>query len=181
MEMGDTRVTMIRRLSALALTLLLAAAPLPSGGGAHAADAEQGESGLPVPRFVSLRANEVNLRAGPGVRYPIEWVYQRRLMPVEVIEEFETWRKIRDWQGTEGWVNKAMLSGQRTVLVLEDVRTLRRDASAEAPAVARAEPGVIARLLKCNGDWCKVDAAGYEGWLARGEFWGVKPGETINK
>ena len=169
-------MTLFRRLAfLLGLTLLLA---LPSAA-TQAADAEQGESGLPVPRFVSLRANEVNLRAGPGVRYPIEWVYQRRLMPVEVIEEFETWRKIRDWQGTEGWVNKAMLSGQRTVLILEDVRTLRREASAESPAIARAEPGVVARLLKCNGEWCKVDAGGYEGWLARNEFWGVKAGETI--
>lgn len=162
-------------LACLAFAAALAA-PCPQ---ARAADAEQGESGLPVPRFVSLRADEVNLRAGPGVRYPVEWVYQRKLMPVEVVEEFETWRKIRDWQGTEGWVNKAMLSGRRSVLVVGEIRTLRREPAAESPAVARAEPGVIARLLKCNGNWCKVEAGGYEGWLARADFWGVQADERV--
>ncbi|MFN0042856.1 MAG: SH3 domain-containing protein [Alphaproteobacteria bacterium] len=171
-------MTGIRRFGVLAC-LVFAAALLASRPQARAADAEQGESGLPVPRFVSLRADEVNLRAGPGVRYPVEWVYQRKLMPVEVVEEFETWRKIRDWQGAEGWVNKAMLSGRRSVLVVGEIRTLRRDPAAESPAIARAEPGVIARLLKCNGNWCKIEAGGYEGWLARADFWGVRADERV--
>ena len=164
---------------ALALLLALFAAPVIGAPFARAADTEETGSGLPIPRFVSLRAEEVNLRSGPGVRYPIEWVYQRRLMPVQVVEEFDTWRKIRDWQGTEGWVNKAMLSGRRTALVTGEIRTLRREPSAESPAVARAEPGVIARVVKCKDMWCKLDAEGHEGWVPRGEIWGVSADEKI--
>jgi SH3-like domain-containing protein len=172
----------MRRLSVLSIALLLALLAPAIGlsvPAARAADTEETGSGLPIPRFVSLRADEVNLRAGPGVRYPIDWVYQRRLMPVMVVEEFDTWRKIRDWQGTEGWVNKAMLSGRRMALVTGEIRTLRREPSAESPAVARAEPGVIGRLVKCKDTWCKLDAGGHEGWIPRGEIWGVQPDEKI--
>lgn len=140
---------------------------------------DKGESGLPIPRFVSLRADEVNLRTGPGVRYPVDWVVQRRGLPVEVVAEFEAWRKIRDQEGVEGWVNKAMLSGRRTILVTGDVRTLRRSHSADAPAVARVEPGVVARLVKCDESWCKVEVDNYDGWLQRSELWGLYPGEKI--
>lgn len=147
--------------------------------GTPRAETEQGESGLPIPRFVSLRADEVNIRTGPGSRYPVEWTYQRRNMPVEVISEFDVWRKIRDWEGTEGWVNKAMLSSRRTVLVTGEVRALRRDRSAAATAIARLEPGVIARVLKCEGEWCKIEAGGYEGWILRTEAWGTRPDEKI--
>jgi len=127
---------------------------------------DKGESGLPIPRFVSLRADEVNLRTGPGVRYPVDWVVQRRGLPVEVVAEFEAWRKIRDQEGVEGWVNKAMLS-------------VRRSRSADAPAVARVEPGVVARLVKCDDSWCKVEIESYEGWLQRSELWGLYPNEKV--
>ncbi|MHB1218855.1 MAG: SH3 domain-containing protein [Alphaproteobacteria bacterium] len=140
---------------------------------------DKGESGLPIPRFVSLRADEVNLRTGPGVRYPVDWVVQRRGLPVEVVAEFEAWRKIRDQEGVEGWVNKAMLSGRRTILVTGDIRTIRRNRSADAPAVARVEPGVVARLVKCDESWCKVEVDSYEGWLQRSELWGLYPNEKL--
>jgi len=143
------------------------------------AETEQGESGQPVPRFVSLRADEVNLRTGPGSRYPVEWVYQRRNMPVEIVAEFDVWRKIRDWQGTEGWVNKAMLSSRRTVLMTGEVRPLRRDRSPASTAVARVEPGVIARVLKCEETWCKVETGGYEGWILKTESWGIRAEERL--
>ena len=136
-------------------------------------------SGFPLPRFVSLRAEEVNVRTGPGVRYPVEWVLVRRGMPVEVIAEFDTWRKIRDWQGTEGWVHKSMLSGRRMIIITGEIRTIRRDQSGESPAVARAEPGVVGRLHSCDGEWCEVEADGFEGWLHRLEFWGAYPDEEI--
>lgn len=136
-------------------------------------------SGLSVPRFVSLRADEVNVRTGPGVRYPVDWVLVRRNMPIEIIAEFDTWRKVRDWQGTEGWVHQSMLSGHRTVVVTGGVRVLRREPAPDAPAVAKVETGVIAQLLKCDGAWCRTEASGFRGWLRRSEMWGIYPDEKI--
>jgi SH3-like domain-containing protein len=140
-------------------------------------------SGLPLPRFVSLRAEEVNLRSGPGVRYPIEWVINKRDLPVEIIAEFDTWRKIRDSQGTDGWVHQTMLTGRRTLLILgQNLRRLRRAESDEAPAVAFVEPGVIGRLLQCprNSEFCRAEIEGYQGWLRRDEFFGVYRGDHID-
>ena len=138
------------------------------------------ESGLPLPRYVSLGSGEVNLRTGPGVRYPIEWVYRRRTLPVEVIGEFEAWRHIRDWQGTDGWVHQSMLAGRRTVIILNDDQPLRRKEAANSPLVARAKAGVIATLKRCDGEWCEIEAHGYEGWLKRQDVWGVYPTEPID-
>ena len=136
-------------------------------------------SGLPLPRFASLRSDEVNLRIGPGTRYPVDWIYSKRDLPVEVIAEFDAWRKIRDWQGTEGWVHKTMLSGQRMVVVIGDTRKLRSSDSEDAGAVAMIESGVSGRLLQCprNNAFCRVDIQHYSGWLRRDEFWGVYKGE----
>ncbi len=131
------------------------------------------QSGLPLPRYVSLQAGKVNVRTGPGVRYPVEWVLVRRGIPVEIIAEFEHWRKIRDWQGTEGWVHQSMLSGARTAIVMDEVRVLRRGAEESAPAVAKLEPGVVGRLLSCEGVWCRLEVAGFRGWLKRAEIWGA--------
>lgn len=153
--------------------LLLASVPV-------AAQALGSETKLPIPRFVSLRSAEVNLRTGPGTNYPIEWVYVRRDFPVEVVAEFDIWRKIRDWQGTVGWVHQSMLDGRRTALVVGEDRLLRSDSSRDAAPVARLAPGVIGKLLECAGDWCQIDAGGYRGWLPRDEFWGVGPQEALN-
>lgn len=138
-----------------------------------------GRTNLPLPRFASLRASQVNLRTGPGVRYPIDWVFQRRNLPVEITAEFENWRKIRDEQGTEGWVHRQMLSGKRSVLIMDKVQTLRRQPEIGAPAVARLEAGVIAQALECSGEWCRVEASGFRGWLPRRNTWGTKAGERI--
>lgn len=137
------------------------------------------ETSLPIPRFVSLRSAEVNLRTGPGTTYPIEWVYVRRGFPVEVIAEFDIWRKIRDWQGTVGWVHQSMLDGRRTALVVGEDRLLREEPSSAAVPVARLASGVIGELLECAGEWCRIDAANYRGWLPRDEFWGVGPQEML--
>ena len=136
-----------------------------------------GRTGLPLPRFVTLRAAEVNLRSGPGTRYPIDWVYQRSGMPVEIIDEFDTWRRIRDWQGTEGWVHQSMVRGQRGILVIGQVHTLRRRPEPDAPGVARLEAGVVGELDRCSGEWCQVSAGGYSGWLERQAFYGLYPYE----
>lgn len=154
------------------LGFLVAAAP-------PALAQSRGTDALPIPRYVSLRSEEVNIRTGPGVQYPIEWVFSRRHMPVEVVEQFEHWRKIRDVEGTEGWVHQSMLSGKRYGLVTGEVRALRRKPEQGAPDAARLEPGVIAQILECQGAFCRLEAAGIKGWLARSEFWGVYPNEPV--
>lgn len=172
---------------ALALALLLAAPVAVAPGAAAQEPSVETDpkpdavvrSGLPVPRFVSLRSGEVNIRTGPGVRYPVEWVFVRPGMPVEITAEFDTWRRIRDWEGTQGWVHQSMLSGRRAMVVTGAMRTLRQEPAATAAAVAQAEQGVIGRLLECRGAWCQVEAGGYRGWLERDEFWGVYPKEEV--
>jgi len=139
-----------------------------------------GPSGLPLPRFVTLRAAEVNLRSGPGIGYPIEWVFSRKGLPVEIIDEFETWRQIRDWQGSEGWVHQTMLSGHRGAMVVGAIRLLRRAPEAGAPAVAEIETRVVGRLLQCRDAWCRVETDSFEGWLRENEIYGAYPGETFN-
>lgn len=139
-------------------------------------------SGLPLPRFVSLRSDRVNLRTGPGVQYPVEWTYLRRGLPVEVIAEFDAWRRIRDWEGAEGWVHQSMIAGRRALVVIGSVRSLRRKEGDDTPPVALVEPGVIGELLECPKDsqFCRVGVASQVGWLRRSEFWGVHRGEYIN-
>ena len=151
--------------------------------GVSVAYAQQGRvSSLPLPRFVSLRTNPVNLRAGPGVRYPVSWVYQRRLLPVEIIDEFENWRRIRDHEGEEGWVHQSMLSGQRTGIVSGDVSPLYKGSTSASAIIAQVSPGVVITVDRCpeQTEYCLVDADGIEGWLKRGVFWGLYDGEHID-
>jgi SH3-like domain-containing protein len=143
---------------------------------AYAQSAGSGASGAQVPRMVSLGADEVNVRTGPGIRFPVKWVFRRKLMPLEVVAEYETWRKVRDWEGAEGWVHRAMLNGRATVLVTRPEITIRRQPEATAPAVARLASGMVARLLGCDEGWCQVEVQGYEGWTPRQALWGVEPG-----
>ena len=138
-------------------------------------------TGLPLPRFVSLRANEVNLRTGPGVQYPVDWVYLRRNLPMEIITEYGTWRKVRDWQGSQGWVHQSMVSGIRTFIITGNTRSVRRKADAKSPPVVTLEVGVIGKLVSCpdiNG-WCRVEIDGNKGWLRRVDFWGVLKNEVM--
>ena len=132
-----------------------------------------------VPRFASLRSDEVNLRAGPGKQYPVDWVFTRRALPVEITADYGHWRKIRDIDGSEGWAHQSLLSSRRWVMITGEVRTLLREPKPGAAPVARAEPGVIARLLACQGIWCRIEAEHHKGWLRRGEVWGVYPDEVI--
>jgi len=136
-------------------------------------------SGLPIPRFVTVRVGEVNLRSGPNGSYPIEWVFRRKDMPVEIIQEFDTWRRIRDWEGAEGWVHQSALSGRRGVLIVGQTRTVHEAPRGDSAVVARAEPGVIGSLKKCRDDWCEVELKGYRGWMKRADFWGTYAGEKI--
>ena len=129
-----------------------------------------------VPRFVSLRADKINVRAGPGVQYPIAWVFQRRGLPVEVVAEFELWRKVRDRDGAEGWVHRSLLSGKRSAVVTsKSIGVLYRHAQSDSVPVARVEPGVVADVVKCVEGWCRIEAAGNRGWIRRSRLWGVYP------
>jgi SH3-like domain-containing protein len=134
----------------------------------------------PVPRFVSLKADEVNVRVGPGKRYPLKWTYVVAGVPVQIIAEWDNWRKIRDWEGQEGWVHSALLSTKRTVIVTGEKRTLYRRADQASPPVVRLRPGIIAEVEDCIDGWCRVEVRNYRGWLKSGGFWGVKPGEIID-
>lgn len=142
--------------------------------------AQSASSGQPIPRFVTLNADEVNMRSGPGVRYPVEWVYQRRYMPLEVIAEHDTWRKVRDVEGTEGWIHRAMLSSRRSVVVEADEIIMRREPDNGAPVTARLATGMVAVVEKCDAAWCEVRTAGYEGWITRKNIWGLYDSEVIN-
>lgn len=139
-----------------------------------------GASGLPVPRFVSLKSDEVNVRTGPGTRYPISWVYKRADMPVEVIEEFDVWRKIRDCDGTVGWVHKTMLEGKRNVIIKgKKAQLVRADHEKDARPMLKVEPTVIARLVECTKTWCRIQVDGHKGWIEKSGIWGVYPDEVI--
>jgi SH3-like domain-containing protein len=135
---------------------------------------------LKVPRFVSLHSDKVNLRTGPGRQYPIDWVLTRRDMPVEVIAQFEHWRQIRAWDGTQGWVQQHMVGGKRYVVVNKGGPwPLHQQPDAASRTVARAETGVLARLLECRGPWCRVETPEVAGWMRRSDLWGVYPDEAV--
>lgn len=145
-------------------------------------------SGLPVPRFVSLKADQVNLRSGPGKDYPATWVFKRAGLPVEVVKEFDIWREVRDAEGTQGWVIQSLLSGRRTALVLPwDAKPgaspkqteIRRDTNASSRTVVMVEAGVIANILSCDGRWCYVAIDRYRGYIEQKKLWGVYEGEVL--
>ncbi len=143
-----------------------------------ASAAERGKvTNLPLPRFVSLKAGEGNVRRGPSLSHRIDWVFKRRDMPLEITDEFGHWRRVQDRDGAGGWMHYSLLSGVRTVIVEEDMAALRMKPDAEAPVNARAEAGVIAELDECLRDWCRIDAAGYRGWIEKSALWGVGAGE----
>lgn len=141
--------------------------------------ANAAEAGAPLPRFAALRSSEVNLRAGPGGQYPVEWVFLRRSLPIEITAEYGHWRKVRDADGSEGWVHKSLLTGRRSALVIGAVRSLFSDPDAASATVARAEPGVVAALLACADGWCQIEADGLVGWLPAAHLWGVYDGEIV--
>jgi len=136
-----------------------------------------------LPRFASLRSDDVNMRVGPGNRYRIEWVYKRRELPVEIEREFDVWRLVEDPDGNRGWVHQATLMGRRSFIVQKTDVTLRSDPSDSAAAVAILKPGVIGRIRSCEAvsDWCNVQTGSYRGYLKRGQFWGTLPSEAIGQ
>lgn len=171
-------ITFRRRRTALLSILVVAGLFI---AGAQESHAQTQGTGLPLPRYVSLRAAEVNLRTGPGVQYPVEWIFQRESLPVEIIKEYRTWRLVRDWEGTQGWMHQSMLSGNRTFMITGKERTVRSEPDTKSRAVAITLPNVIGEIVSCPAatGWCKVRIKGIEGWLRRVEFWGVYRNETF--
>ena len=158
--------------------------------GQAAADEQAGGSGLPVPRFVSLKSDRVNVRKGPGTNYPIAWVFEKAGLPVEIVREYGIWRQVRDSDGAQGWVLQNLLSGRRTALVAPWERAtkkttkakptaVRADASADSEVVAYAEAGTLAGLIACNKSWCQVSISDRRGYIAQNRLWGVYKDEAI--
>ncbi|MEO8669015.1 MAG: SH3 domain-containing protein, partial [Bauldia sp.] len=162
-----------------------------------------GPSGMPIPRFVSLKAARVNVRIGPGEDYQIAWIFTRPGLPVEVIQEYDTWRRIRDSDGTTGWVFQSLLSGRRTAVVAPwakagavqvasaslagdgvraagDPRPIRVASSGSSEISAYLEPGVTGQVERCVGGWCEISGKGYSGWIAQDQLWGVYADEEID-
>lgn len=144
-----------------------------------------GPSGLPLPRFVSLKPARVNLRIGPGRNYAVSWLFLKSGLPVEIIQEYDNWRRIRDADGTEGWVYQSLLSGKRTAITApwsknEEHIEMRSAPSESAGLVAKLTPGVIGDVLQCNGNWCRMQIKKTRGWVKQSEIWGAYPDEVFD-
>jgi SH3-like domain-containing protein len=165
---------------ALAAGLLALAGPAARAAG----DITTGSvSGLPVPRFVSLKADKVKARRGPNLDQDVRWIYTRAGMPVEITAEFENWRRIRDWEGSEGWVYHSLLSGRRTAVVVPtlkaDLVSLYGSPDPKAEVVAKLQAGVVGSLKACNGNWCEFAGKGFAGWIRQDRLWGAYPNEKV--
>ncbi len=184
--MTSKRSSQLGRLSRSWVTALAVVAAVLSGAAAsHAAgEAPAGsKSGLPVPRFVSLKPDRVNVRGGPTRDHEVTFVYTRAGLPVEITAESDNWRRIRDWEGSEGWVYHSLLSGRRTAVVTpKDKRELvplyDRD-DANGTMVAKLQAGVMASVKRCTGSWCHIAGAGFDGWAVQEQLWGVYPNEKV--
>jgi SH3-like domain-containing protein len=152
--------------------------------GFTAKDSALTTSGLPVPRYVSLKSDHVNVRAGPTKDNDVAWVYTRTGLPVEITAEFENWRRVRDSEGAEGWVYHSLLSGRRTAVVTmkhkDDLASLYDRADASGAVTARLQAGVIAQVKKCDEHWCHIAGDGFDGWIEQQRLWGVYADETVN-
>jgi len=144
---------------------------------------EKENDNLPLPRMVSFRSDYINARSGPGTRYPIEWIYKQKHAPVEIVSEFELWRKIKDWEGSETWVHKAMLQNQRYIkMTKQGVSNVYAKPQSDSKIIAKVENEVIGRVEKCpeQKDFCLVKFSTIEGWVSRNDFYGVYPNEIID-
>lgn len=138
-------------------------------------------SGLPVPRFVTLKSDEINVRTGPGTRYPILWVYRKQNLPVEVVDEFELWRKIKDADGTIGWVYHTMLSGRRYAQILgKQAHTMYIDASEDSKPRFKVAPGVLGEVDECSEHWCRLQVMGRKAWIQKHYLYGIYPHEQFD-
>ncbi len=169
-----------RRVACLLGCILLAgwtSVPVGAGPGPGVGKSD----GYPLPRFVSLRTDQVNFRAGPGFQYPVVWVYQRQDLPVEVIGEFDVWRQVLAPDGGTGWVHEATIRAHRSFIVTSPQASLRASPDSGAAVVALLDFGVSGNLVSCAAasDWCKASTGHVSGYLAREDFWGAFAGEAV--
>ncbi len=146
-------------------------------GGAAQAEDRGPVTNLPLPRYVSMKASEANVRRGPSLSHRIDWVYKHRNLPLQITAEYGHWRRVVDRDGLGGWIHYSLLSGVRTVIIEEEVLAIRRTPSLEAEVRAHAEIGAIARLEACILDWCEIRADRIKGWVPKEALWGVDPNE----
>ncbi len=174
----ESRSVIARLILGFAAILLSFLLPLPAF-----ADQLGTASGLPVPRYVSLKSDRVNLHEGPSKDHRTIWVFQRAGLPVEITAESETWRRIRDSEGTEGWVLHSLLSGRRTALVAPWKKTadffLYSKPNLKSDPVARLQANVVGGIGKCDGTWCRISGEGFDGYIEQSNLWGVYPNEKI--
>jgi len=141
-------------------------------------------SGLPIPRFVSLKVDRVNMHVGPAKTYEVKWLYQRAGLPVEITAEFETWRRIRDADGVEGWVYNSLLSGRRTGMVTarpnDEFVPLYEKPDVESTVAAKLERGVVGAVKRCADGWCIINGRGFNGWIPQTRLWGVYQDEKLD-
>ncbi|WP_425097860.1 SH3 domain-containing protein [Tropicibacter sp. S64] len=163
---------MVLKIGGVALSCLLCA------GVAAASETKGSVTNLPLPRFVSMKASEGNVRRGPSLTHRIDWVYTRKGMPLEVTAEYGHWRRVQDRDGLGGWVHYSLLSGVRTVLVEEDMLQLHARADLGSPVTAMLENGVVAELGECTASLCELSAGGFEGWAPKTALWGVDADEV---
>ena len=156
---------------------------LPAQAGSDIAIATGSVSGLPVPRFVSLKSDRVNVRSGPNKDQEVRWVYTRAGMPVEITAEFENWRRIRDWEGAEGWVYHSLLSGKRSAVVVPYLKNelvpLYESPTPNPPKPRACNPACSAQLKSCNGTWCQFVGKNFDGWIRQDRLWGAYPNEKV--
>jgi SH3-like domain-containing protein len=168
-------------LTSVALSLALLAGATSAAAGEAAVGPR---SGLPMPRFVSLKPDRVNVRGGPTRDHEVTFVYTRPGLPVEITAESDNWRRIRDWEGSEGWVYHSLLSGRRTAVVMPKDKTrlvsLHQKADAAMPVTAQLQAGVLAAVRRCTGSWCHITGPGFDGWAVQEQLWGVYPNETVD-
>src|SRR5690625_3514981 len=176
---GSPRQRWRAMLSGAVTALMLAARPGVETGWARASDGLGSVTNLPVPRYVSLRSDRINVRRGPGLDYRKDWVFRRAGLPVKIIDEYGDWRRIVDMDQAGGWVYHAMLTGRRTGVVIADEAVLRTQPSDAGPARPPAEQGVVARLHSCRPDGCRIESGGYRGWVEKAAIWGVEPDEVM--
>ena len=164
--------------------ILLAAPPVRAADNAAPSAGPGSQSRLPIPRFVSLKSDKVNVRKGPSTDQAIVWVFARAGLPVEIIAESDNWRRVRDSEGADGWVFHSLLSGRRTALVSpwskgKESVTMHVSSSKSSRAVAQLQSGVIGNVVECDGEWCELTVDGYDGYVEQDKLWGVYRGEKV--
>lgn len=178
---------MKRFLRIAAMAVLMGGAALAQENGAEDAPTEGAQhdpnrgavTNLPLPRYVTLKTNEGNARRGPGLTHRIDWVFKRDGMPLKLTAEHGHWRRVEDAEGAGGWMHYALLSGVRSVLIAVDLAELHSRPGDDAPVVMKAEHNVLARLMECDPDWCRLNIEGTRGWVRKAALWGVDPGEIV--